>query len=73
MNEGDVNAQYELGNRLVHKSGRNNVVRGIKYLRLAANRGSSKASSVLNKAVNALQQRAEAGDTVAYSILMSIQ
>ena len=73
VNEGDVNAQYELGNRLVHRSGRNNVIRGIKYLRLAANRGSSKASSVLNKAVNALQQRAEAGDTVAYSILMSIQ
>lgn len=69
---GDMVAQYELGNRLVHRSGSNNVIRGIKYLKLASRQGSSKAQSVLNKAVAALQSKADSGDSVAYNILMSI-
>ena len=72
VRRGDVEAQYELGNRLVHKSGSNNIIRGIKYLRLAANQGSSKASSVLGKALSTLQRKAETGDSVAEYVLMSI-
>ena len=72
VRKGDTEAQYELGNRLVHKSGSNNIIRGIKYLRLAANQGSSKASSVLGKALSTLQRKAEAGDSVAEFVLMSI-
>ena len=71
--KGDVNAQYELGNRLVHKGGTNNIIRGIKYLRLASNNGSSKARTVLGKAINRLQEKAGNGDSVAYHILRSIE
>jgi hypothetical protein len=70
--QGDVSAQYELGNRLVHKGGANNVVRGIKYLRMASNNGSSQARNVMNKAIRALQSRADNGDSVAYEILTSV-
>ena len=70
--KGDVSAQYELGNRLVHKSGRNNVLTGLNYLKLAAQGGSQKAVSVYNKAISSLKLKAEAGDEVANDILMSI-
>lgn len=70
--KGDAEAQLELGNRLIRREGVNNVIRGIKNLRLASLNGSSKAQSVLNKAISALQRRAAEGDSVANSILMSI-
>ena len=69
---GDAEAQYELGNRLVHKEGPSNIIRGIKYLRMATQNGSSKARTVMNKAVNALKQRAERGDSISYYILQAI-
>ncbi len=71
--KGDVDAQYELGNKLVRKSGSSNVVRGINYLRRASQNGSSKASAVLESAINSLQRKAADGDSVAYRILMSIK
>ena len=70
--KGNVEAQYELGNRLVHRSGASNVIRGLKYLKMAANNGSSKARNTWQKAVNALQRKAERGDSLAYYILKSI-
>ncbi|MBO7138493.1 MAG: hypothetical protein J6V92_08525 [Bacteroidaceae bacterium] len=70
--QGDPEAQYELGNRLIHKSGSSNVIRGINYLQLASRQGSSKARVTLDKAIAALQQKAENGDSVASLILMSI-
>ena len=70
--KGDVNAQYELGYRLIHKSGRNNVLTGLNYLKLAAQNGSQKAVSVYNKAISSLKQKVEAGDEVANDILMSL-
>ena len=69
---GNVEAQYLLGSRLSHGKGPNTVLRGIKYLRMAANNGSSDAKKVLSKAITALQQKAENGDSIAYYILMSI-
>jgi len=71
--KGVVEAQYELGNRLTHQSGSNNVIRGINYLHIAAKNGSSKARIVLDKAITSLRQRAEKGDSIAYHILMSIK
>lgn len=70
--DGNAEAQYVLGNRLVHRSGSSSIIRGLKYLRLAAASGSSKAKSVLGKAVYSLQQRAESGDSMAYYVLKSI-
>ena len=70
--QGDLEAQYELGNRLIHKSGSRNVIRGINYLQMASRQGSSKARAMLDKAIAALQQKAENGDSVASLILMSI-
>lgn len=70
--QGNSEAQYELGNRLIHKSGSSNVIRGINYLQLASRQGSSKARVTLDKAIAALQQKAENGDSVASLILMSI-
>lgn len=69
---GNTEAQFEIGNRLVHRSGPSTVVRGIKYLRMASQNGSSKARDVLIKAVNTLKQRAEHGDSISYYILESI-
>lgn len=70
--KGDVEAQYELGNRLVRKNGSSNVIRGINYLHQASRNGSEKARIVMNKAISSLQRRADDGDSVAYRILMSI-
>lgn len=70
--KGNVSAQIELGSRLIRRSGSSNVIRGIKYLRLAANNGSSEAQSTLTKVINTLQRQADRGDSIAYQILMSI-
>ena len=70
---GNMEAQYELGNKLVRRSGSNNVIRGIKYLRLAADNGSSKARNTLIRIVNTLQQQADNGDSIAYQILLTIE
>ena len=69
---GDADAQFILGNRLIRQSGSSHVIMGVKYLRLAADQGSSKAQGVLSKAMNALRRQAEGGDSVAINILMSI-
>lgn len=69
---GSVDAQYELGARLIKRGGINNSVRGIKYLKLAANNGSSKARTALSKIIPSLQERANNGDSISYYILKSI-
>lgn len=71
-NKGDIEAQYVLGVKLIKRGGVSNVVRGINYLKAAANNGSSKAKSALNKAINSLQKQANQGDSIAYYILKSI-
>ena len=70
--DGSVDAQYELGARLIKRGGINNYIRGIKYLRLAANNGSSKAKTALVRIINSLQQRANDGDSASYYILKKI-
>jgi len=70
--DGSVDAQYEFGARLIKQRGVNNYIRGIKYLKLAANNGSSRAKTALPKIINSLQQRANDGDSVSYYILKSI-
>jgi len=70
--DGSVDAQYELGARLIKRGGVNNYIRGIKYLRLAANNGSSKAKNALARIINSLQQRANDGDSASYYILKKI-
>lgn len=69
---GDVEAQFQLGNKLVRRSGSNSIIRGINYLRQASQNGSAKADKVLNNAIYSLQRRASNGDSIAYQILMSI-
>ena len=69
---GSVDAQYVLGARLIKRGGINNSVRGIKYLKLAANNGSSRARTGLAKIVSSLQDRANRGDSISYYILKSI-
>lgn len=69
---GDVEAQFVLGNRLVHGSGFNTVLRGIKYLQMAARNGHRQAAVVLDKAILALSERAGNGDETADGILKSI-
>lgn len=71
-NKNDVDAQFELGKRLVHTSGSKNIVMGINWLHKASLNGSSQAHQVMNKAIRSLQQKAAQGDTVAYHILNSI-
>lgn len=71
--QGDVEAQFELGNRLIRKSGKSNVLKGLNYLKLAAQNGSQKARSTYNSAVSAIRQRAGNGDEVANEILVSIE
>lgn len=71
--KGDVEAQFELGNRLVRKSGKNNILMGLNYLNLAARNGSVKASRVYNSAISSIKQRAEGGDQVANDILISLE
>lgn len=70
--KGDTEAQYKLGVKLIKKGGVSNVVRGINYLKAAANNGSSKARTALNKAINSLQRQANQGDSISYYILQSI-
>lgn len=71
-NKNDVAAQYELGQRLVHASGSKNVIMGINWLHKASLNGSSQARQLKNKAVRTLQNKAARGDSVAYSILQTI-
>lgn len=71
-NKNDVEAQLELGKRLVHSSGSKNIIMGINWLNKAARNGSSQARQVMNKAIRSLQQKSAQGDTVAYHILNSI-
>lgn len=70
--KGDIEAQYEIGVKLIKKGGVSNVVRGINYLKAAANNGSSKARTALSKAINSLQKQANQGDSISYYILKSI-
>lgn len=71
-NKNDVEAQYELGKRLVHSSGYRSIIMGINWLNKAARNGSSQARQTLNKALQSLQSKAEQGDSVAIYILNSI-
>lgn len=66
---GDVNAQYEIGRRWVGRHDSINVVKGIKYLKLAANNGSNEARQALNKVYAALRQSANNGNATAANIL----
>lgn len=70
--KGSVDARLELGKRLIKRNGVNNIVRGINYLQLAASNGSSEAKALLSKAINALQQRADNGDSTAYNVIQNI-
>ena len=67
--DGDIDAQYQLGKRWVSKRDSINVVKGIKYLKLAAQNGSSEARATLNSVFTALQQSAANGSTTARNIL----
>ena len=66
---GDVNAQYQLGKRWVNLKDSVNVVKGIKYLKLAVQNGSSEAKTTLRSVYAALQQSATNGSTTAGNIL----
>lgn len=66
---GDVEAQYLLGKRWVSRHDSINVVKGIKYLKLASQNGSSEARSTLRSVYSALQQSAANGSTTAGNIL----
>lgn len=70
--KGNTEAQYEYGVKLIKKGGVSNVIRGINYLKAAANNGSSKARTALSKAINSLQKQANQGDSISYYILKSI-
>lgn len=72
-NKNDVDAQYELGKRLVHSSGSKNIIMGINWLRKASRNGSSQARQTMNKALNSLKNKAAQGDSVAIYILNSIE
>ena len=67
--KGDVEAQCMLGKRWVSRHDSINVVKGIKYLKLAAQNGSSEARSTLRTVYAALQQSAANGSTSAANIL----
>ena len=71
-NKNDVEAQYELGKRLVHASGSKSIIMGINWLHKASRNGSSQARQTLNKALHTLQYKAGQGDSVAIYILNSI-
>lgn len=66
---GDVDAQYQLGKRWVNRHDSINVVKGIKYLKMAAQNGSSEARSALRTVFSALQQSAANGSSTAGNIL----
>lgn len=67
--KGDAEAQYLLGKRWVNKGDSVNVVKGIKYLKLAAQNGSSEARTTLRRVFTTLQQSANSGSTTASNIL----
>lgn len=66
---GNVDAQCQLGKRWVNLHDSVNVVKGIKYLKLAAQNGSSEARNSLRTVYAALQQAAANGSTTAGNIL----
>ena len=66
---GDATAQYLLGRRWVNRRDSVNVVKGINYLRLAAQNGSSEARSTLRTVYAALEQSAAKGSSTAANIL----
>lgn len=70
---GDVEAQYQLGKRWVSRRDSSNVVKGIKYLKLAARNGSSEATRALRTVYTALQQSAVQGSSTAENILREQQ
>ena len=69
----DVNAQYELGKRLVGRGRLNNIIRGIILLREAARKGHRLAESKLNETINSYERKAARGDSIAIHILSSIK
>ena len=66
---GDTDAQYEIGKRWVNKHDSINLVKGIKYLKLATQNGSSEAKAALRKVATALERESENGNTTAANIL----
>ena len=68
--KGDTEAQYVLGVKLIKLGGISNVVRGINYLKVAANNGSSKARSALGKAISSLLHHVH-GAIVKHPIIIS--
>lgn len=66
---GHVEAQYQLGRRWVNLHDSINVVKGIKYLKLAARNGSAEARQALQNVFTALQQSAANGSSTAGNIL----
>lgn len=67
--KGDAEAQCLLGKRWVNKGDSINVVKGMKYLKQAANNGSIEARTALRKVYATLQQSATNGSTTASNIL----
>ena len=66
---GDANAQYELGKRWVNKHDSINIVKGINYLKLASQNGSSQARKALSSLFQALEREASHGNSTAANIL----
>lgn len=66
---GNADAQCALGKRWVSRHDSINVVKGIKYLKLAASNGSSEARTALNKVYAGLQRSAANGSATASNIL----
>lgn len=71
--DGDVDAQYQLGKRWISRHDSVNVVKGIKYLKLAARNGSSEANRALSNVFAALRQSAANGSSTAANILREQQ
>lgn len=69
----DVKAQYELGRRWVNKKDSVNIVKGVSYLKQAANGGSSEAGSSLRKLYQSLEQSANNGNSHARNLLEVIK
>ena len=67
--KGDAEAQCLLGKRWVNKGDSINVVKGMKYLKQAANNGSIEARTALRKVYATLQLSATNGSTTASNIL----
>ena len=67
--KGDAEAQCLLGKRWANRGDSTNVVKGMKYLKQAANNGSSEAKTALKKMYATLQQSAANGSTTANNIL----